>query len=217
MKKNKITIVTPSFNQGQFLEETILSVLDQNYTNLEYIIIDGGSTDNSVEIIKKYEKYLTFWVSERDNGQTHAINKGFNIATGDLVNWINSDDLLEDGALEILGEVLLEFPDADFFYGDYRAINEHSKTIYKRKSAPYCKNCLFWGRQVSSQPAVFFKRSLLKNYGKLDERYNFCMDIEFWVRCAMHGSIFHQLKTSLHRLQMSLKSFFLKVFSLKVP
>jgi len=162
MELKRISVVTPSYNQGQFLEETILSVLDQNYPNLEYMIIDGGSTDNSVDIIKKYEKYLTFWVSEKDNGQTYAINKGFNKASGDLVNWINSDDLLEDGALKMLGETLLEYPDADFIYGDYRAIDQYSNTIYQRKSAPYNKNCLYWGRQVSSQPAVFFKRSMLE-------------------------------------------------------
>lgn len=197
MRCPKITIVTPSFNQGRYIKETIESVLEQNYPNLEYIIIDGGSTDDSVEIIKKYEKHLTYWVSEKDNGQTHAINKGFNRSTGELVNWLNSDDLLEKGALSSLGEAILEYPNADVFFGDYRAIDEYSNTIYRRKSAPYFKQCLYWGRQLSSQPAVFFKRSMLGKCGMLNEDFHFCMDIEFWIRCAMQGAEFMQLKQPL--------------------
>ena len=96
MNYPKISIVTPSFNHAQFLEETILSVISQNYPDLEYIIIDGGSTDGSVEIIKKYEQYLTYWISEPDNGQSDALNKGFTRATGDIYGWLNSDDLYKD-------------------------------------------------------------------------------------------------------------------------
>src|SRR5215471_18738850 len=100
----KLSIVTPSFNQGQFLEETIVSVLDQNYPNLEYIIIDGGSTDESVEIIKRYEKHLAYWISEKDRGQVHAINKGIEKTTGDVFGLINSDDLYLPGAFSTIGE-----------------------------------------------------------------------------------------------------------------
>ena len=96
----RITIITPSLNQGEFLEDTILSILNQNYPNLEYFIVDGGSTDNSVDIIKKYEHRIDWWVSEPDRGQSHAINKGLERATGDIINWINSDDLLFPGALQ---------------------------------------------------------------------------------------------------------------------
>jgi len=95
----KISIVTASYNQGQFIEETILSVLNQNYPNLEYILIDGGSTDNSVEIIRKYQQHFTYWVSEKDKGQANAINKGLQLCTGDIFNWLNSDDYLEPGSL----------------------------------------------------------------------------------------------------------------------
>jgi len=175
MQRNpRISIITPSYNQGQFLEETILSVLNQNYPNLEYIIIDGGSTDNSVEIIKKYEDRLAYWVSEKDRGQTHAINKGFKRATGDIVNWLNSDDLLEQGALKILAKEIEKNPAADFYFGDFSVIDSEGRKLFYRKSPPYQFATLFWGRQLSSQPAVFFRRNLLENIGYLDENLNFC-------------------------------------------
>jgi len=193
----KISIITPSFNQGKFLEATILSVLEQNYPNLEYMVIDGGSTDQSVDIIKKYQKHLTFWVSEKDRGQTHAINKGFQRASGELINWLNSDDLLEAGALKRLVHEYLQHPDADVYFGDYRAIDAQDRLLYARKSAPYQPSALFWGRQLSSQPAVFFRRSLLLDYGYLNENQQFCMDTEFWIRLAQSGASFRQIKHSL--------------------
>ena len=193
----RISIITPSYNQGQFLEKTILSVLSQDYPNLEYIIIDGGSVDSSVDIIKKYENQLSYWVSEKDKGQTHAINKGLRRATGELVNWLNSDDLLEPNALNIFSRAVLEHPDSDAYFGDYRAINASGDTIYARKSAPYSRNALFWGRQLSSQPSVFFKRSLLDRVGYLDETKHFCMDTEFWIRCTESGAKFTLIPESL--------------------
>jgi glycosyltransferase involved in cell wall biosynthesis len=111
----KISIVIPSYNQGKYLEETILSVINQNYPNLEYVIIDDGSTDNSVEIIKKYEKYLTYWVSEKDNGQSDAINKGLKKCTGEIFNWLNSDDYLETNALFKIAEAYKKIPKKRFF------------------------------------------------------------------------------------------------------
>src|SRR6056297_3391010 len=108
----KISIVTPSFNQGKFLEKTIKSVIDQNYPHLEYIIIDGGSTDSSLNIIKKYEKHLDYWISEPDRGQSHAINKGLNYCSGQIFNWINSDDYLEPGALFKVAEAWNQEPNA---------------------------------------------------------------------------------------------------------
>src|SRR5690554_4018590 len=111
-----ISIVTPSFNQGHYLEETIDSVLSQNYPNLEYVVIDGGSTDGSVDIIKKYEKHLKYWVSEGDRGQSHAINKGLARCTGEVFNWLNSDDYLEPGALQTIGEAF-ENPNTTAFIG----------------------------------------------------------------------------------------------------
>jgi len=188
-----ISIVTPSFNQGQFLEDTILSVLEQGYPNLEFMIIDGGSTDQSVEIIKKYQSHLFFWVSEKDRGQTHAINKGFKRASGELVNWLNSDDMLVKGALKKLARAAFDQPDADVYYGDYKAVDGEGHLLYQRKSAPYHPDTLFWGRQLSSQPAVFFRRHLLTRFGWLNENQQFCMDTEFWIRAARNHAVFSQV------------------------
>ena len=193
----KISIVTPSYNQGQFLEQTILSILNQHYPNLEYIIIDGGSTDNAVDIIKKYEKHLTYWVTEPDQGQTHAINKGFKMATGEIVNWVNSDDLLEPDSLLTLAHAMEKDPNADVYFGDYRAIDGMNNFIYVRKSAPYHFRTLLWGRQLSCQPAVFFRCRLLERFGYLDQNKNFCMDTEFWIRIASNGVKFRQIKTPI--------------------
>lgn len=179
------------------MESTIISVLDQNYPNLELMVIDGGSTDNSVEIIKKYEKYLSCWVSEKDRGQTHAINKGFKRAKGELVNWLNSDDMLPPGALNAIAEETGNHPGHDVYFGDYLAVDEKGSLLYSRKSAPYFHHTLFWGRQLSSQPAVFFRRQLLEDLGYLNESQQFCMDTEFWIRAAQNGASFRQIKKPL--------------------
>ena len=202
MKIPKISIITPSFNQGQFIEETILSVINQDYPNLEYIIIDGGSTDKSIEIIKKYEKYLTYWVSEKDRGQTHAINKGLKRTAGEIVNWLNADDLLASRSLHIVAEEFVKTPGADIYYGDFTFIDERGEVLFSRKSPPYSFSALLYGRQLSSQPAVFFKRHVLKQVGYLDESIAFCMDTEFWIRTAMRGSKFHHLKRPLGRARL---------------
>lgn len=193
----KISIITPSYNQGQFLEETILSVLNQDYPNLEYIIIDGGSSDNSVEIIKKYEKRLAFWVSGPDKGQSHAINKGLKQSTGEILNWINSDDMLAVGSLKIIGKAFYGDPEADFCFGDFSMIDEKGRLFISRKSPPYRFRTLFYGRQLSCQPTVFFRRSVLERIGYLDETLGFCMDLEFWIRSASKGMGFRHTKKLL--------------------
>jgi len=203
MKKYpKISIVTPSYNQGQFLEETILSIISQNYPNLEYIIIDGGSTDDSVDIIDKYKDRLTYWVSEKDQGQTHAINKGLKKATGEIMNWINSDDLLTPGALQAVGQMFADFPESEFCFGDFDVIDKGGQMIFSRKSPPYHYRQLFYGRQFSYQPAVFFRRHVLEKIGRLDETLNFCMDLEFWIRATRQGCTFHQIKKPLALARM---------------
>src|ERR1035437_4288596 len=125
----KISVITPSFNQGKYLESTIKSVLEQDYPNLEYIVIDGGSEDNSVEIIKKYEKHLAYWESVKDKGQSHAINKGFAIATGEILAWLNSDDTYEQNAIYNIAEWFRKYPELDFIYGDVNIIDEKGAVL----------------------------------------------------------------------------------------
>lgn len=127
MNYPKISIITPSFNQGKFLEGTILSVLNQNYPNLEYIIMDGGSTDNSIEIIKKYVDKLTYWQSKPDDGQSAAINEGFRHATGEIFCWLNSDDQYTEGALKIVGEYFTNHPECQWLCGSGKLIWLHRK------------------------------------------------------------------------------------------
>jgi glycosyltransferase involved in cell wall biosynthesis len=128
----KISIITPSYNQGQFIEQTILSVIGQNYPNLEYIIIDGGSTDNSVEIIKKYEKYLAYWVSEKNEGHYHALQKGFEKSSGEIMGWVNSDDKLHTNSLFSLGQIFADFEQINWLQGFPNVIDENDRIVYVR-------------------------------------------------------------------------------------
>ncbi|MGB9763596.1 MAG: glycosyltransferase family 2 protein [Minisyncoccia bacterium] len=178
----KISIVTPSYNQAEFLERTILSVLNQNYPNLEYIIIDGGSTDGSVEIIKKYEKYLSYWVSEKDRGQAHALNKGFEKATGDLVGWQNSDDIYLPGAFRKVAEVYRNNPNYDVYFGNIYFIDEEDNIIRDLRFVKFSPFSLIYEGTVLANQAVFLNKKIFKKYGYLDENYKFAMDYEFWVR-----------------------------------
>lgn len=183
MSLPKISIITPSYNQCEFIEETILSVISQNYENLEYIIMDGASTDNSVEIIRKYEKYLTYWVSEKDNGQTHAINKGFELATGDIIAWINSDDEYCDGALSAVSEYFENHPECNWLAGNI-LLMEASGRIYIRKypnsSLLLEKLCMF----SVYQPNIFLRRSVLSTIGYPREDFHMTMDYEWYCRIA---------------------------------
>ena len=177
----KITIVTPSFNQGAFLEQTIKSVVGQKYPNLEYIIIDGGSTDNSIEIINKYEKYLTCWLSESDRGQSHAINKGFEKATGEIITWLNSDDYYNENSLFEVANSYIKEPNAGIIFGDSIDVDQNGIFI------KYGSNSWFSYRALKHdllicQPSIFFKHELLLKYGFLDESYHYCMDLELFLR-----------------------------------
>lgn len=180
----KISIVTPSYNQGMFLEQTILSVLDQDYPNLEYIIIDGGSTDNSVEIIKKYEHQLAYWVSEPDRGQSHALNKGFQKVTGDIVGWINSDDVYFSS--DVFKKVAIwfqEHPEFDACYGHNIYVGANGQLLFCRKAFPVFHKGLLRVWNFINQPTVFFRSQVLDTC-QVSERYQFCMDYDFWLEMA---------------------------------
>lgn len=177
----KISIITPSFNQGQFLEQTIDSVLSQNYPNLEYIIIDGGSSDNSVEIIKKYEKHLHFWTSEKDNGQSDAINKGLKHANGDIINWLNSDDYYEPNALK---KVAAYFDDEKTLVVAGKSnIWKHNKISLQSPGTDiYSSIEKTIGFARIDQPETFFSKKAIDKMGFLNPNLHFVMDREWWIR-----------------------------------
>jgi len=187
----RVSIVTPSYNQGQFLERTILSVLNQNYPNLEYIIIDGGSTDGSVEIIRKYEKYLSYWVSEKDKGQADAINKGFQKSTGSIIAWLNSDDTYLPEAFYKIMKNFKQNPEADLIFGDIYFINEHDKRIGELKFTEFDFKTLIYEGGNLHQTGTFWTRKIYEEVGGLNSNYKFCMDYDFFCRVANVGKLNH--------------------------
>jgi len=178
----KISIVTPSFNQGQYLEETIRSVLLQNYPNLEYIIMDGGSTDNSVEIIKKYQPWLTYWVSEKDNGQADAIYRGFEKSSGEIICWINSDDYYLPDAFFIAVKALLRHAGKNLVIGSSYHIDSKRELLYKYYGFPQKFESLLVSGMYFSQPACFFSRDAFFKIDGFDRRLRFSFDYDLFLR-----------------------------------
>ena len=183
----RITIVTPSYNQARYLSEAIESVLRQDYPNLEYIIIDGGSTDGSVDIIRRYESHLAYWVSEQDSGQSEAINKGLSRATGELFNWINSDDVLFPGALHQVAALHAKHPHADMLVG-CRARSAADGRIFKVSSPPsrYAMAPEVWSMFVCQQ-AVFVVTDRLRRVNGLREDLPYVMDTDLYYRLFRDG------------------------------
>lgn len=188
-----ISIVTPSYNQAEYLEETIRSILLQGYPNLEYFIFDGGSSDNSNAIIKKYDKWIDFWVSEPDRGQSHAINKGWERANGEILAWLNSDDFYQKSALSKAAEASSKTP-VGITYGHCEVVNLQSKKV-SRYVAPQPSLRFFhrlwsgWkGEYNISQPSTFFDRELLARTGHLKEYYNYAMDYDLILRASVRGN-----------------------------
>ncbi|WP_338875730.1 glycosyltransferase family 2 protein [Spirosoma sp. SC4-14] len=181
----KLTVVTPSYNQVHYLERTILSVLNQNYPNLEYFIIDGGSADGSVDLIKKYEPYLAGWVSEKDRGQTDAINKGFRMATGDYVAFQNSDDTFAPDAFSRVADAWRLAPDTDVFFGDMYITDEQDVILEELRAPEFCVECqIYEGMQVFNQ-SLFIRRERLNEFGFLDENLRFVIDYEIVARLGV--------------------------------
>jgi glycosyltransferase involved in cell wall biosynthesis len=179
----KISIITPSFNQADYLDETICSVLDQGYPDVEYIVVDGASTDGSVGIIKEHSERLTWWVSEMDAGQADAINKGFARATGEIVAWLNSDDVYMPDTLAKVAELFAANPDAGIIYGDVLSIDGDGNPINVQRFSQYRIEDLMAFR-IISQPGIFMRRSVLEQAGYLDEDYHFLLDHHLWLRMA---------------------------------
>jgi len=195
----KISIVTPSFNQGQFLEETIRSVLLQNYPNLEYIIMDGGSTDNSIEIIRKYETWLKYWVSEKDDGQSDAINKGFTLARGAILGWLNSDDVYYPRSLQTIA--CLDWKKTDFCYGKGMWISRSGKDI---DLYPTIKPSIYslYITCTLCQPTVFFTSDARCELGDFAQEYYCAFDYEFWLRAMMKKKRFKFVPELLAKSRM---------------
>ena len=186
----KITIVTPSFNQGKYIRRTIESVLSQNVDNLQYIVMDGGSTDETVSILKEYGDRIE-WKSEKDKGQTDAVNKGIKAASGEIIGWLNSDDIYYPGALQKVLSVFEKYPHLNVVYGDAYHIDEEDNVMeaYYTQDFNYehlkevCYIC---------QPALFFRKTLTKKYGYLDDSLQYCMDYDYWLRLGK-GESFYRL------------------------
>ena len=179
----KVSIITPSYNQGQFIEETILSVLNQTYKHIEYIIVDGGSTDNTMEIVNKYRDQIDIIISEKDKGQSDAINKGFKLASGKLIGWINSDDILYPDCVEKIVELYTEHPDGSIYYPasvDY--IDSKGNFIQNKTRKITDKNYLLNIDYSVIQQGSFYEQEALKKVNYVDERIYYCMDLDLWLR-----------------------------------
>ncbi len=181
--KPLVSIVTPSYNQAAFLEQTLRSVLDQDYPNLEYIVVDGGSTDGSPAIIERYADRLAWWVSERDRGQADGINKGFARANGEIIAWVNSDDLYLPGAISAAVAALQADPRAGMVFGDVRSIDSDGKAFNIMRFGNYGLEDLMTFH-IIGQPAVFLRRSVLEQAGYLDQRFDLLLDHQLWLRVA---------------------------------
>ena len=189
-----VSIITPSFNQARYLEQTIQSVLGQDYPSIEYIVVDGASMDASVEIIKKYADKLAWWVSEKDSGQADAINKGLSRATGEIVAWLNSDDYYLPGAVTAAVKVFEDNPDVLLVYGNMLAVDE-SGSLFNTLSYKQLTLQDLLCFQIIGQPAVFFRRSTLERTGTLDSTFHFLLDHHLWIRIAQQGKILHVNQT----------------------
>jgi glycosyltransferase involved in cell wall biosynthesis len=204
-----ITIVTPSYNQGGFLEQTIRSVLDQDYQNIEYIVMDGGSTDNSPEILRRYADHLEYWESKADRGQAHGINKGLQRSKGEILGWLNSDDVLLPGTVNRIAAAFEKHPGVDVIYGRIERINEQGELIptpLLPKDKVVFNKQLIVGECVVNQPGSFWRRRIMGKVGLLDESLMYALDYEYWIRLALSGAVFLRLPDVVAQFRLSSSS-----------
>ena len=193
----KISIVTPSYNQGQFIERTIQSIKTQKSNGfvVEHIVFDACSTDDTISILKRYGSSVN-WMSEKDNGQAHAVNKGFLKAKGDILGWLNSDDTYEPNALQIVADYFKNHSDVDIIYGEANHIDIDDNFIETYPTEEWSPERLK-ERCFICQPSVFFRKSVFDNYEGLDVELQYCMDYEFWLRLAENGKKFVKINQVL--------------------
>jgi len=186
----KVSIVTPSFNQGEFIERTINSVLSQSYKNIEYIIIDGGSTDSTMRICEKYKNFIDVVISEKDRGQTDAINKGFRLASGDIVGWINSDDILYKNCVDNIVKIFEKNKKCSIAYPSILNIIDEKDDVFRvvNKKIPN-KNFLLREDFSVIQQGSFYKKEYIELVGYLDEQIDYCMDLDLWLKLLSCGEI----------------------------
>jgi glycosyltransferase involved in cell wall biosynthesis len=201
-----VSIVTPSYNQASYLEETIQSVLGQDYPRLEYLVIDGASTDGSVDIMQRYASRLTYWVSEPDQGQSQAINKGLRRAAGSILAWLNSDDTYAPHAVGQAVEALLANPDADLVYANCDYVDSAGQCLQTVRAWDFVPRRILTGIPLVIQPASFFRRRALERVGQLDETLHFLMDHEFFVRMVMAGLTFRRVEATWARFRLHARS-----------
>lgn len=192
----KISIIMPSFNQGVFLDQAIRSITDQQYPAIELIVMDGGSTDESVEVIKSHAGSIAYWQSEKDNGQSDAINRGFEKATGDIICWLNSDDVYLPGALNAVAHTFASDPTCNWITGQHIKFGEGLVSWHRPLEPPQTKVEWLTACPVA-QPSTFWRMSLYKKFGPLDDRFHFALDYEYWVRFAFGGETLRYIERPL--------------------
>ena len=204
----KISIIIPSYNQGLYLKETLLSIINQNYKNYEIIIIDGGSTDNTLDVINEFSSHIAYWVSEKDRGQTQALNKGYAVATGTIIGWQNSDDTYEPGAFLEAVKGFIKNRDVDFIYGNYRLINKDSKVLRSYYVINFDIHTKLYENTIVYNQALFWRKSFSDKMiipglsGPFNESINFVMDADFIFRAYIGGAKFFRINKFLGSFRM---------------
>jgi glycosyltransferase involved in cell wall biosynthesis len=192
----KITVITPSFNQGRFIDQTIKSVLEQNYPNLEYLVVDGGSTDETIDILHSYGEQIT-WLSESDRGQTDAINKGLLLATGEVIGYLNSDDMLMPGALLKVGVFFKDHPQISWLTGNCLIVDQNGQeirrliTFYKKLWLRIRSTGMLAVMDYISQPATFWRWGVIERIGYFDEACDYAMDYDYWLRLRKYYQLYY--------------------------